>query len=153
MGKLPQCLERRISHLHHRHAELEVHIEPVLSSGLPGAITTLDKGRASRAQVTPDLSTLEAGFTVLDVVVSLSMYSSIHVMADVRNDVLSVAPNGPAFNPSWHLTRLGRHYCNRRVSGCALISASSRRLARQSDSSGNLAATVAADRAFPAAVA
>src|SRR5665213_2395428 len=42
--------------------------------------------------------------TVAGVVMGLRMYSFIDVMIDCLNCVPSVALNGAAFNPSWHLT-------------------------------------------------
>ena len=96
--------------------------KPSLSMGLDGSITAVGSGwRGGRFLATAGLSAAGVGATVGGVVMGLRMYSFIDVMINGWNYVRSVALNGVAFNPSWHLTAVGA------VSSAVAVHVTSRR--------------------------
>jgi len=90
------------------HDELQMHVQTELEREFVG----VNHGGTGRASVGLSASGMAA--RVLGVMMGLRMYSFINVVVDVWNCVLSVASQGAALNPSWHLTRPSRSGCNPR---------------------------------------
>jgi hypothetical protein len=75
---------------------------------LAGSITAVGRGwRGGMILTVAGLSKDVLSDRVGGVMMGLRMYSFIDVMIDCLNCVPSVALNGAAFNPSWHLTADG----------------------------------------------